>query len=37
MGSAYTVFVGKPERNRPLGKPTCKCDESIKRDLNAIG
>jgi len=31
-GGVYTVLVGKPQRNRPLGRPRCGW-EDIKLDL----
>jgi hypothetical protein len=30
---AYRVTVGKPEGNRPLGRPRHKWDDNIKMDL----
>jgi len=32
----YDVFVGKPERKRPLGTPRCRWD-NMKRDLQEVG
>jgi hypothetical protein len=29
--------VGKPERNRPLGRPRCRWVDNIKMDLKEIG
>jgi hypothetical protein len=34
---AYRLFVGKPERERPLGIATCRWLDNIKRDLGEIG
>jgi len=30
---AYRVLVGRPERKRPLGRPTCRWEHNIKMDL----
>jgi hypothetical protein len=35
--NAYRIFVGKPELNRPLGRPRCRWVDSIKMDLREIG
>jgi hypothetical protein len=29
----YRVLVGKPEGNRPLGRPRCRWEDNIKMDL----
>jgi hypothetical protein len=35
---ACTVFsVGKPEGNRPLGRPSRRWEDNIKMDLQAVG
>jgi hypothetical protein len=34
---AYRVFVGKPERRRPLGGPRHRWEDSIKMDLREVG
>jgi hypothetical protein len=34
---AYRMLVGKPERKRPLGRPTCRWVDSIKIVLRKIG
>jgi hypothetical protein len=31
------LSVGKPEENRPQGRPTCKWVDNIKMDLVEIG
>jgi hypothetical protein len=31
------VSVGRPEGKRPLGRPRCRWEDSIKRDLREIG
>jgi hypothetical protein len=33
----YRVLMGKPEGNRPLGKPRRRWDEYIKMDLQKVG
>jgi hypothetical protein len=33
---AYEVLMGKPERNRPLGRNRCKGENDIKTDLRKI-
>jgi hypothetical protein len=35
--NTYRILVGKPERKRPLGKPTRRCVDNIKMDLGEIG
>jgi hypothetical protein len=34
---AYRILVGKPESNRPLGRPRLRWDDNIRIDLNEIG
>jgi hypothetical protein len=33
----YRVLVGKPEGKRPLGRPRCRWDVNIKRDVQEVG
>jgi hypothetical protein len=33
---AYRTLVGKPERKRPLGRPSCKWEDNTKMDLGEI-
>jgi hypothetical protein len=33
----YRVLVGKLEGKRPLGKPRCRWEDSIKADLQEVG
>jgi hypothetical protein len=33
----YGVLVGKPEGQRPLGKPRCRWEDNIKMDLQEVG
>jgi hypothetical protein len=33
----YRVLVGKPERKRPLGRPSYRCEDGIIMDLRDIG
>jgi hypothetical protein len=35
--NAYKILVGKPERKRPLGRPTCSWEDNIRMDLREIG
>jgi hypothetical protein len=36
-GSAYRIFVGKPEGKGPLRRPRCRWMDNIKMDLREIG
>ena len=36
-GGVYRVLVGKPEGNRPLGKPRRRWEDNIKMDLQEVG
>jgi hypothetical protein len=33
----YRVFVGKPERKRPLERPRCRWQDNIRMDLQEVG
>jgi hypothetical protein len=33
----YRLLVGKPDGNRPLGRPRCRWMDNIKMDLLEIG
>jgi hypothetical protein len=35
--NAYRILVGKPEGNRPLGRPRRRWVDNIKMDLGGIG
>jgi hypothetical protein len=35
--NVYRLLVGKPEGNRPLGRPRCRWMDNIKMDLLEIG
>jgi hypothetical protein len=35
--NAYRLLVGKPEGNRPLGRPRRRWVDNIKRDLGEVG
>jgi hypothetical protein len=35
--NAYRILVGKPEGNRPRGRPRCRWMDSIKIDLREMG
>jgi hypothetical protein len=36
MRDAYRVLVGKPERKRPLGRPTLRWEDNIEMDLQEV-
>jgi hypothetical protein len=33
----YRILVGKPERKRPLGRPSCRCGDNMKMGLQEVG
>ena len=33
----HSVLVGKPEGERPLGRPRCRWEDNIKMDLQEVG
>jgi hypothetical protein len=33
----HRVLVGKPEGNRPMGRPRCGWEDNIKMDLQEVG
>ena len=33
----YRVLVGKPEGNKPMGRPRHRWDDNIKMDLQEVG
>jgi hypothetical protein len=33
----YRILVGKPERNKPLGRPRHRWEDNIKMDLQEVG
>jgi hypothetical protein len=35
--ATYRVLVGKPERNRPLGRPRRRWEDNIKTNLQEMG
>jgi hypothetical protein len=35
--NAYRILVGKPEENRPLGRPRCRWEDTVRMDLREIG
>jgi hypothetical protein len=37
MRNAYWILFGKPERKRPLGRPKCRWENSIKVDVEEMG
>ena len=34
---AYRVFIGRPERKRPLGRHRLRWEDKIKMDLQEVG
>jgi hypothetical protein len=34
---AFKIFVEKPERKRPLGRPGCRWEDNIELDLGEQG
>jgi hypothetical protein len=37
MSDAYSIFIGKPERKRPLGRPRRRREDNIRTNLREIG
>jgi hypothetical protein len=37
MRNAYNILVRKHEGKRPLGRPRCRWEDSIRMDLREIG
>jgi hypothetical protein len=37
MRNVYSIFVGKPEGKRPLGRPRRRWEDNIRMDLREIG
>jgi len=35
--AVYRVLLGKPEGKRPLGRPSRRCEDNIKMDLQEVG
>jgi hypothetical protein len=35
--NAYRILVGKPEGKRLVGRPRCRWEDNIKKDLREIG
>jgi hypothetical protein len=35
--NAYRMLVGKPEGNKPLGRPRRRWEDNIRMDLREIG
>jgi hypothetical protein len=33
----YRVLVGKPEGKKPLGRPRCRWEDNIKKDIQVVG
>jgi hypothetical protein len=36
MRNVYKILVGKPERNRPFGRPRRRWEDNIKMDFTKI-
>jgi hypothetical protein len=34
--NAYNILIGKPEGNRPLGRPSRRCEDTICMDLREV-
>ena len=34
---AYWVLMGRPEGQRPFGRPGCRWEDDIKMDLQEVG
>jgi hypothetical protein len=34
---AYRVLVGRPEGKRPLARPRCRWEDTVKIDLQEVG
>jgi hypothetical protein len=37
MKNAYKILDGKPEGKRPLGRPRCRREDTIRMDITEIG
>jgi hypothetical protein len=37
MRNTYSIWIGKPERKRPLGRPRRRCEYNIRMDLRETG
>jgi hypothetical protein len=37
MRNLYRDLVGKPERERPVGRPACKFEDNVKVDITEMG
>jgi hypothetical protein len=37
MRNAYKILVGKPERKRPHGRPSCRWEYNIRIEVREIG
>jgi hypothetical protein len=34
--SAYSILIGKPEGNRPIGSPSSRWEDNVKVDLRVF-
>ena len=37
MRGVHSVLIGKPEGNRPLGRPRRRWEDNIKMDIEEVG
>jgi hypothetical protein len=37
MRNVYNILVGKPEGNRPLGRPRRRWEDNVRMDVREIG
>jgi hypothetical protein len=36
MNNVYKILIGQPEGNRQLGRPRCRQEDNIKRDIKEV-
>jgi hypothetical protein len=37
MRNTYSILVGRPERERPLGRHRCRWEDNIRMDFREMG
>jgi hypothetical protein len=37
MRNTYRILVGKPEENKPLGRPSRRWEDNIRIDIREVG
>jgi hypothetical protein len=37
MRNVWSIFIGKSEGKRPLGRPICRWEDNIEIDLEEVG